>query len=106
MHWMKVILKPLQPKHLVNTGFTGPLKYRLKISGRAEFEENDTVVFPPIYAANTVPVSTEGIHTIPVQQRNDNFTLTLIGDSPYPVTLQSYHWEGRYTTNFYQRRPY
>ena len=90
----------------VNTGFTGPLKYRLKISGRTEFEENDTVVFPPIYAANTVPVSTEGTHMIPVQQRNDNFTLTLIGDSPYPVTLQSYDWEGRYTTNFYQRRPY
>jgi len=90
----------------VNTGLNGPLKYRLKIAGRTEFEENDTVVFPPIYAANTVPVSTEGIHTIPVQQRNDNFTLTLIGDSPYPVTLQSYDWEGRYTTNFYQRRPY
>ena len=90
----------------INTGFTGPLKYRLKIAGRTEFEENNTVVFPPVYAANTVPVSTEGIHTIPVQQRNDNFTLTLIGDSPYPVTLQSYDWEGRYTTNFYQRRPY
>lgn len=90
----------------INTGFTGPLKYQIKIAGRTDYEEYDAPVFPPIYAGNSIPVSTEGQHTIPVQQRNDNYTVTLIGDTPYPVTLQSYDWEGRYTTNFYQRRPY
>lgn len=87
----------------VNTGFTGPLKYRIQIIGRTTFEENNTVVFPPSYSANKIPVVVEGVHAIPVYQRNENFTLTLIGDSPYPVTLSSYDWEGRYTTNFYQR---
>ena len=87
----------------INTGFTGPLKYRVVITGRTTFEENNTVVFPPSYNANKLPVVTEGVHSIPIYQRNENFLLTLIGDSPYPVTLASYDWEGRYTTNFYQR---
>lgn len=87
----------------INTGLTGPLKYRVSIIGRTTFEENNTVVFPPSYNANKIPVVVEGVHSIPIYQRNDNFLLTLIGDSPYPVTLSSYDWEGRYTTNFYRR---
>ena len=90
----------------IQAGFGGPLSYKLRISGRTADEDNMSTVVPPGYNASLMPISVQTKHTIPIHQRTDNFELVLIGESPYPLTLESYDWEGRYTTNFYKRQPY
>ena len=90
----------------VQAGFGGPLSYKLRIAGRTADEDTISTVFPPGYNASLMPITVQAKHTIPIHQRTDNFELILIGETPYPLTLESYDWEGRYTTNFYQRQPY
>lgn len=90
----------------VQAGFGGPLSYKLRIAGRTADEDTKSIVVPPGYNASLMPIAVQAKHTIPIHQRTDNFELILIGETPYPLTLESYDWEGRYTTNFYQRQPY
>ena len=90
----------------VQAGFGGPLSYKLRIAGRTADEDSISTVVPPGYNASLMPITVQAKHTIPIHQRTDNFELILIGETPYPLTLESYDWEGRYTTNFYQRQPY
>lgn len=90
----------------VQAGFGGQLEYRLDVLGKETKNDTASTIFPPYYNADLLPVAIDLQHTIPIHQRNTDFELTLIGDTPYPTTLSSYDWEGRYTTNFYKRQPY
>tara|TARA_R100001509_G_scaffold162430_1_gene134014 strand:+ start:249 stop:3371 length:3123 start_codon:yes stop_codon:yes gene_type:complete len=90
----------------VQAGFGGQLEYRLAVLGKETNNNTASTIFPPYYNADTLPVAIDLQHTIHIHQRNTDFELTLFGDTPYPTTLSSYDWEGRYTTNFYKRQPY
>ena len=87
----------------VSTGLSGPIKYKINITGRPEWTNTIEAVQPNVYNLSNVNLSADAVHTIPLYQRNENLSVTIIGDSPMPVTLLSLNWEGRYKTGFYRR---
>ncbi len=58
---------------------------------------------PNFYLADDVPLDTQGLFTVPIHQRSDNFTLRIFSDSPFPVSLTSMMWEGKYSPRYYRR---
>ena len=55
------------------------------------------------YLADDVPLEDSTVFTIPIHQKNKNFTLRVFTDSPFPVSLNSMMWEGHYSPRFYKR---
>jgi hypothetical protein len=87
----------------VSTGLSGPVKYEVTITGRPEWSQTIEATAPNSYDLNSVNMSADAIHTVPVYQRNENLTFKIIGDTPFPVSLLSLNWEGKYNTGFYRR---
>ena len=55
------------------------------------------------YLADDVPLDESRTVTIPIHQRNNNYSLRVFTDSPFPVSLNSMMWEGNYSPRFYRR---
>jgi hypothetical protein len=87
----------------VSTGLSGPIKYDVTITGRPEWSKTIEATAPNSYDLNSVNMSADAIHTVPIYQRNENLTFKIIGDTPFPVSLLSLNWEGKYNTGFYRR---
>ena len=87
----------------VSTGLSGPVKYEVTITGRPEWNQTIEATAPNSYDLNSVNMSADAIHTVPIYQRNENLTFKVIGDTPFPVSLLSLNWEGKYNTGFYRR---
>ena len=87
----------------VSTGLSGPVKYDVNITGRPEWSNTIEATAPNTYNLNSVNMSADAIHTVPIYQRNENLTFKIIGDTPFPVSLLSLNWEGKYNTGFYRR---
>ena len=87
----------------VSTGLSGPIKYDVTITGRPEWSKTIEATTPYSYDLNSVNMSADAIHTVPIYQRNENLTFKIIGDTPFPVSLLSLNWEGKYNTGFYRR---
>jgi hypothetical protein len=87
----------------VSTGLSGPIKYDVTITGRPEWSKTVEATAPNSYDLNSVNMSADAIHTVPIYQRNENLTFKIIGDTPFPVSLLSLNWEGKYNTGFYRR---
>ena len=87
----------------VSTGLSGPIKYDVTITGRPEWSKTVEATAPNSYDLNSVNMSADAIHTVPIYQRNENLTFKIIGDTPFPVSLLSLNWEGKYNTGFYKR---
>ena len=87
----------------VSTGLSGPVKYDVSITGRPEWSNTIEATAPNTYNLNSVNMSADAIHTVPIYQRNENLTFKIIGDTPFPVSLLSLNWEGKYNTGFYRR---
>jgi len=87
----------------VSTGLSGPVKYDVSITGRPEWSNTIEATAPNSYNLNNVNMSADAIHTVPIYQRNENLTFKIIGDTPFPVSLLSLNWEGKYNTGFYRR---
>jgi hypothetical protein len=87
----------------VSTGLSGPVKYEVTITGRPEWNQTVEATAPNSYDLNSVNMSADAVHTVPIYQRNENLTFKIIGDTPFPVSLLSLNWEGKYNTGFYRR---
>jgi hypothetical protein len=88
----------------IETGLSGPITYKVNITGLDEWDNVINVTLPAQYALNNVNLSASATHVVPIHQRNKNLRIRIIGDTPFPVTLSSMQWEGKYNTNFYTRR--
>ena len=55
------------------------------------------------YLADDVPLLEENVFTIPLHQRSGNFDLRVFSNSPFPVSLNSMMWEGKYSPRYYRR---
>lgn len=88
----------------VGTGLSGPVTYKINITGLDEWDNVVNVTYPSTYVLNNVNLSASATHVVPVHQRNKNLRIRIVGDSPFPVTLQNMNWEGRYNNRFYNRR--
>lgn len=88
----------------IETGLSGPITYKVNITGLDEWDNVVNVTLPASYVLNNVNLSASATHVVPIHQRNKNLRVRIVGDTPFPVTLSSMQWEGKYNTNFYTRR--
>jgi len=87
----------------VSTGLSGPVKYNVNLTGIPDRIHTVSVIQPYTYTANDVSMAAEGVHDVPVYQRNENVSLSIVGDTPLPVCLLGMNWEGNYNARTYQR---
>lgn len=86
-----------------NFGPLGLYETTIKRDGKADYTETFESVFADQYNANTLAIDAEQEVTLPVYERNTNYTLTLKSSHPSPATLYSLAWEGDYSSRFYKR---
>lgn len=87
----------------VKTGLSGSVDYKVKILGITDRTQTITAAQANRYLLNSVNLTEGTTHVIPLYQRNNNLSVTICGSTPYPVTIESLNWEGRYASNFYKR---
>ena len=87
----------------ISTGLSGPVKYNVNLTGIPNRSETISAIMPYTYTANDVAMAAESVHDVPVYQRNNNISLSIVGDTPLPVSLLGMTWEGKYNKKFYSR---
>lgn len=87
----------------VSTGLSGPVTYQINITGIPTWSNVTNVTLPNNYALNNVNMQATATHVVPVYQRNENLGVTILGDTPFPVSILGLTWEGRYNNKFYKR---
>ena len=87
----------------VSTGLSGPVTYKVDITGRDRWDNVVNVTLPNTYVLNNVNLSASAVHDVPIYQRNDNLKITILGDTPFPISLLNLVWEGNYNRRFYRR---
>ena len=85
------------------TGQGGFVGFKLKRQGSADYTDLKPVIKANFDKANDVPLANQSTLIVPIHQKNDNFTLRVYSDSPFPVSLNSMMWEGYYSPRFYRR---
>jgi hypothetical protein len=80
------------------------IEFKLLTNGRTDWRNIQSVQIADQYLANSVPLQDLTIYTVPLHQRNDNFILKLFSDSPFPLSITSMTWEGRYSPRYYSRQ--
>jgi hypothetical protein len=87
----------------VSVGLSSNVGFKLKAKGQAEWYDVQSVQDADYYLANDVPLNEQTVYTLPIHQRNTNFSLRVFSDSPFPISLTSMMWEGNYSPRFYRR---
>ena len=87
----------------VSTGLSGPVTYKVDIAGRDSWSNVVNVTLPNTYVLNNVNLAASATHDVPIYQRNENLTIKIIGDTPFPISLLNIVWEGNYNRRFYRR---
>ena len=86
-----------------STGLSGPITYNVNLTGIPNRTQTISVNKPHQYQLGNVNMTADAIHEVPIYQRNENVSLSVLGDTPLPVSLLGMNWEGRYTDKFYKR---
>ena len=87
----------------LNFGPLGLYETTLKRIGKNDYVETFESRYADQYAANTLVIDPEQEVTLPIYERNTNYTLTLKSSHPSPATLYSLAWEGDYSSKLYKR---
>ena len=87
----------------VSLGMSGPVDYKINITGIPEYTKTVAVTQPNVYDLDNVNISASSTHEVPIYQRNENISLNIIADTPYPCSLLALQWEGRVGNKFYTR---
>ena len=87
-----------------SVGLSSNIGFKLKARGRDEWYDIQSIQDADYYLANDIPLGEQNVYILPIHQRNDNFSLRVFSDSPFPVALTSMMWEGRYSPRFYGRK--
>lgn len=85
-------------------GLTGDITFKVKAKGREEWINTQSVKQSDEYILNDLPFVSEAVFTVPIMNKSNNYDLSVFSDSPFPVSLISMMWEGRYTPRSYTRR--
>ena len=88
----------------VKTGLSGPVDYKVSITGINDYTNTVTVTMPQQYNLNNVNMQASSTHVVPIFQRNENLAIQIIGNTPFPVSLLGLDWEGKLNQRFYRRR--
>ena len=84
-------------------GLSGPVDYKVSITGIDPFTKGVTVTLPQQYNLNNVNMQASSTHVVPIYQRNENLAVQIIGNTPFPVSLLGLDWEGKLNQRFYRR---
>jgi hypothetical protein len=84
-------------------GLGGSIYFNIKDRTRLEWTDVSGIRIADVYAANTSPFQDHFIYKVPIYQRPDNYTMKVISDNPFPVSLVAMQWEGQYSAGFYRR---
>ena len=87
----------------LNFGPLGAYDTKVKRVGKTDYDETHESTFADQYNANKLAIDTEQEVTVPIYERNKNYTLILKSSKPTPATLYSLAWEGDYSNAFYKR---
>jgi hypothetical protein len=87
----------------VKTGLSGPVDYKVSITGINDYTNTVTVTMPQQYNLNNVNMQASSTHVVPIFQRNENLAIQIIGNTPFPVSLLGLDWEGKLNQRFYRR---
>jgi hypothetical protein len=87
-----------------SVGLSSNIGFKLKPLGTSEWYDVQSIQNADYYLGNDVPLNEQTIYTLPIHQRNTNFTLKVFSDSPFPISLTSMMWEGSYSPRFYRRK--
>ena len=86
-----------------SVGLSSNIGFKLKSQGASEWYDVQSIQNADYYLGNDVPLNEQTVYTLPIHQRNTNFTLRVFSDSPFPVSLTSMMWEGNYSPRYYRR---
>jgi len=86
-----------------SVGLSSNIGFKLNAQGAAEWYDVQSIQDADYYLGNDVPLNEQTVYTLPIHQRNTNFTLRVFSDSPFPVSLTSMMWEGNYSPRYYRR---
>lgn len=86
-----------------SVGLSSNIGFKLKPRGASEWYDVQSIQNADYYLGNDVPLNEQTVYTLPIHQRNTNFTLRVFSDSPFPVSLTSMMWEGNYSPRYYRR---
>ena len=84
-------------------GLGGSIYFNIKDRTRLEWTDVSGIRIADVYAADTSPFREHYIYKVPVYQRPDNYTMKVISDNPFPVSLVAMQWEGQYSPGFYRK---
>ena len=84
-------------------GLSGDVEFKITPREQSEFSITGNVFNTGYSLLNQVPIEDSNIFTVPINQRNSNYSLRVFSDTPYIVSLNSAMWEGNYSTKFYRR---
>jgi hypothetical protein len=85
------------------TGLGGDVYFIINDRSRPSWYNISGIRLADFYTANTAPFRDSYIYKVPIHQRPDNYTMKVTSNTPFPVSLVSMQWEGRYSPGFYGR---
>jgi hypothetical protein len=88
---------------LFNAGLSSGITFMLAARGRTDWTNISPTIQASNYLANTVPLVEGYTFMVPIHQVNQNYSLKVSSDTPYPVSLISMTWEGMYSPRYYRR---
>lgn len=88
---------------LFNAGLSSSITFMLTARGRSNWTNISPTIQASNYLANTVPLVEGYTFMVPIHQVNQNYSLKVSSDTPYPVSLISMTWEGMYSPRYYRR---
>lgn len=86
-----------------SVGISSNVGFKVKSQGKDEWSDVQSAQQADYYLTDDVPLSQQSVFVLPIHQRNNNFTLKVYSDDPFPISLTSMVWEGVYSPRYYRR---
>ena len=80
----------------VNSYNSGPYRALVTADGRDDFSLSLPQIQADNYRADNIPLIRNAQSTVPILAKGDQFSFSLIADSPFPTAFTSVTWEGTY----------
>jgi hypothetical protein len=80
----------------INSYNSGPYRALVVSEGRDDFSVSLPQINANYYLADNIPLVRNAQSTVPILAKGDQFSFSLIADSPFPTAFTSVTWEGTY----------
>lgn len=80
----------------INSYNSGPYRALVAAEGRDDFSVSLPQINANYYLADNIPIVRNAESTVPILAKGNQFSFSLIADSPFPTAFTSVTWEGTY----------